>query len=141
MRTPSVNGSSAACTKRSTPWRRSWSRMTSYGPWTERLRRGLGVKAARCADWEHSSGGRRRSPAEEQPKEITMSPLRMRMLEDMKLAGLAEGTRAAYLRAVRQLAKDYRRAPGPPGGGGGPGHRPGPPPAGGGRGALPDAPP
>ena len=40
-----------------------------------------------------------------------MSPLRMRMLEDMKLAGLAEGTQASYLRAVWQLAKYYRRAP------------------------------
>jgi hypothetical protein len=40
-----------------------------------------------------------------------MSPLRMRMLEDMKLAGLAEGPQAAYLRAVWQLAKYYRRAP------------------------------
>jgi len=40
-----------------------------------------------------------------------MSPLRMRMLEDMKLAGLAEGTQVAYLRAVWQLAKYYRRAP------------------------------
>ena len=49
-----------------------------------------------------------------------MSPLRMRMLEDMKLAGLAEGTQAAYLRAVWQLAKYYRRA-GPARRGGGPG--------------------
>jgi len=40
-----------------------------------------------------------------------MSPRRMRMLEDMTLAGLAEGTQAAYLRAVWQLAKYYRRAP------------------------------
>ena len=39
-----------------------------------------------------------------------MSPLCMRMLEDMRLAGLAEGTQAAYLRAVRQLSEYYRGA-------------------------------
>jgi len=40
-----------------------------------------------------------------------MSPLRARMIEDMILAGLAEGTREAYVRAVRQLAAFYRRSP------------------------------
>jgi len=33
-----------------------------------------------------------------------MSPLRARMIEDMTLAGLTEGTRDAYVGAVRQLA-------------------------------------
>ena len=41
-----------------------------------------------------------------------MSPQRQRMIEAMILAGLSEGTQAAYLRAVWQLAKHYRRAPG-----------------------------
>jgi hypothetical protein len=36
-----------------------------------------------------------------------MSPLRARMIEDMMLAGLAEGTRNGYIRAVRQLAAFY----------------------------------
>jgi hypothetical protein len=40
-----------------------------------------------------------------------MSPLRTRMIEDMILAGLAEGTRQAYLRAVWQLTAFYRRSP------------------------------
>ena len=40
-----------------------------------------------------------------------MSPLRMRMLEDMKLAGLAEGTQQVYVTAVHQLAAHYRRSP------------------------------
>ena len=40
-----------------------------------------------------------------------MSPQRQQMIEAMILAGLSEGTQAAYLRAVWQLAKHYRRAP------------------------------
>jgi len=40
-----------------------------------------------------------------------MSPLRMRMIEDMKLAGLAAGTQATYIDAVRRLAAHYRRSP------------------------------
>jgi hypothetical protein len=40
-----------------------------------------------------------------------MSPLRMRMIEDMKLAGLAAGTQATYIDAVRKLAAHYRRSP------------------------------
>jgi len=40
-----------------------------------------------------------------------MSPQRMRMIEDMTLAGLAEGTREQYVRALWQLAAYYRRAP------------------------------
>ena len=40
-----------------------------------------------------------------------MSPLRVRMLEDMRLAGLAEGTQQVYVTAVYQLAAHYRRSP------------------------------
>jgi hypothetical protein len=44
-------------------------------------------------------------------KEQTMSPLRARMIEDMKLAGLAATTQEIYLQAVRSLAKHYNRSP------------------------------
>jgi len=40
-----------------------------------------------------------------------MRPLRMRMIEDMTLAGLAAGTQATYIDAVRKLAAHYRRSP------------------------------
>jgi hypothetical protein len=40
-----------------------------------------------------------------------MSPLRLRMIEDMTLAGLAEGTRKIYIQAVRRLAAHYRCSP------------------------------
>ncbi|MBN1851795.1 MAG: phage integrase N-terminal SAM-like domain-containing protein [Pirellulales bacterium] len=40
-----------------------------------------------------------------------MSELRNRMIQDMKLAGLVEGTAKEYLRAVRQLAAYYMVAP------------------------------
>ena len=40
-----------------------------------------------------------------------MSPLRARMIEDMTLAGLAEGTQKIYIQAVRRLAARYRRSP------------------------------
>ena len=40
-----------------------------------------------------------------------MSPLRMRMIEDMKLAGLSPGTQATYIDAVRKLVAHYRRSP------------------------------
>ena len=40
-----------------------------------------------------------------------MSPLRARMIDDMTLAGLAEGTRQIYIQAVYKLAKHYRRSP------------------------------
>ena len=40
-----------------------------------------------------------------------MSPLRMRVIEDMKLAGLSPGTQATYIAAVRKLAAQYRRSP------------------------------
>ena len=40
-----------------------------------------------------------------------MSELRNRMIQDMQLAGLVEGTRREYLRAVRQLAAYYMVSP------------------------------
>lgn len=46
-----------------------------------------------------------------EPRETTMSLLRLRMIEDMTLAGLAPGTQAIYIQAVRRLAAHYRRPP------------------------------
>jgi integrase/recombinase XerD len=40
-----------------------------------------------------------------------MTHLRQRMIEDMQLRGLAEGTQHAYVRAVRQLTKHYGKSP------------------------------
>ncbi len=40
-----------------------------------------------------------------------MSELRERMIRDLKLAGLEEGTQQAYLRSVRQLAAYYMLSP------------------------------
>ena len=40
-----------------------------------------------------------------------MSELSDRMIQDMKLAGLVDGTRREYLRAVRQLAAYYMVRP------------------------------
>ncbi len=40
-----------------------------------------------------------------------MSELRNRMIQDLKLAGLKEGTAEVYLRAVRQLAAYYMTSP------------------------------
>ena len=40
-----------------------------------------------------------------------MTPLRMRMIEDMRAAGLTPGTRAVYLDGVRRLAAHYGRSP------------------------------
>ena len=40
-----------------------------------------------------------------------MSELRNRMIEDLKLAGLVEGSREQYLRAVQQLAAYYMIPP------------------------------
>ena len=40
-----------------------------------------------------------------------MTPLRMRMIEDMVSAGLAPATQAAYVQAVRGLAAHYRCSP------------------------------
>ena len=39
------------------------------------------------------------------------TPLRRRMRQDLQLAGLAEGTQKAYLRAVKQFAAHFRKPP------------------------------
>ena len=43
--------------------------------------------------------------------ERTMTPLRLQMIEVMCQAGLARNTQAAYLRAVRALARYFSRSP------------------------------
>jgi len=40
-----------------------------------------------------------------------MTPLRNRMIDDMKLRGLSDRTQEAYVTAVRQLAKHYAKSP------------------------------
>ncbi len=40
-----------------------------------------------------------------------MKNLRQRMSEDMKLRGLAPGTQATYLEAIKALARHYHRRP------------------------------
>jgi hypothetical protein len=40
-----------------------------------------------------------------------MTPLRQRMIDDMRLAGFAERTRDVYIQAVRRLAAHYLRSP------------------------------
>ena len=40
-----------------------------------------------------------------------MTPLRLLMIDDMVAAGLSPNTQAAYIWAVRGLAKHYRRSP------------------------------
>ncbi len=40
-----------------------------------------------------------------------MTELRKRMVEDMQLVSLSQGTQEAYIRVVRQLAGHFRRSP------------------------------
>jgi hypothetical protein len=40
-----------------------------------------------------------------------MTPLRIRMIEDMRTAGLTSGTQSIYLDGVRRLAAHYGRSP------------------------------
>jgi integrase/recombinase XerD len=40
-----------------------------------------------------------------------MTELRRRMIQDMRLRGLAEGTQRAYVKAVRNLARHFNRSP------------------------------
>ena len=56
-------------------------------------------------------GWRRPAGSMLQRRETSMTPLRARMIEDMTLAGLAAGTQAIYIQAVRRLAAHYRRSP------------------------------
>ncbi len=41
-------------------------------------------------------------------EDITITELRKRMIADMQLAGLSQGTQEAYVRVVRQLAAHFR---------------------------------
>src|ERR1700686_3793742 len=80
--------------------------------WTERLRRRLGWLRSHWVIGRILSNRRAGSrPADHQRKETTMSPLRARMIEDMTLAGLAQGTQKIYAQAVYRLAAHYRRSP------------------------------
>ena len=45
------------------------------------------------------------------PSTATVSPLRQRMLDDMRMRNLAPKTQSAYVRAVRSLARFLRRSP------------------------------
>ena len=40
-----------------------------------------------------------------------MTPLRQRMIDDMRLVGLSDGTQQVYLDAVARLARHYKRSP------------------------------
>jgi integrase/recombinase XerD len=40
-----------------------------------------------------------------------MTPLRRRMIQDMRLAGLSEGTQRVYVQAVKRLADHFNRSP------------------------------
>ena len=42
---------------------------------------------------------------------VEVSPLRRRMCEDMRLAGLAESTQESYIYAVTKLQKEFKRHP------------------------------
>lgn len=50
-------------------------------------------------------------PLQEPQKKPAASPLRQRMIEDMRLRYLSEGTQDAYLRAVSELACYYDKSP------------------------------
>jgi len=47
----------------------------------------------------------------DQPHNVTVSPLRQRMLEDMAMRGLREGTQRDYIRFVRSFAAFLKRPP------------------------------
>lgn len=40
-----------------------------------------------------------------------MSALRLRLIEDLQLAGMGERTQEAYVRAVRQLSEYFGKSP------------------------------
>src|SRR5271165_993070 len=90
--------------------------LTPTADWTKRLRRGMGGAGwVGCADWGVIPWDFRPLWLEffgPQPRKgITMSELSNRMIRDMQLAGLVEGTRREYLRGVRQLAAYYMVSP------------------------------
>lgn len=44
-------------------------------------------------------------------KELSMTPLRRRMMQDLRLRNLAENTQEAYLRSVAKLAQHFHKSP------------------------------
>ena len=77
--------------------------------WTERLRRRAGFVEG-CGWCICSGAGTELLVSELEPR-TTMTPLRQRMIDDMRLAGFAERTRDVYIQAVRRLAAHYMRSP------------------------------
>src|SRR5450759_4063369 len=63
-----------------------------------------------CCELRQSASLRDRSRAMDTSNQ-GISPLRQRMLEDMRMRKLSPKTQAAYIRSVRQLAGYLRRAP------------------------------
>ena len=79
--------------------------------WTDGFAEGE-IAAAVVKNWGISwCGSADAAGAPFNQRETLMSPLRLRMIEDMKLAGLGWRTQAAYIAGVRRLAAHYRRSP------------------------------
>ena len=80
--------------------------------WTDGFAEGsVGPRPVRELDYLFGGVGPVGSDRHSAERRFQMSPLRMRMIEDMKLAGLSPGTQATYIDAVRKLAAYYRRSP------------------------------
>ena len=80
--------------------------------WTDGFAEGsVGPRPVRELDYLFGGVGPVGSDRHSAERTFQMSPLRMRMIEDMKLAGLSPGTQATYVDAVRKLAAYYRRSP------------------------------
>lgn len=72
---------------------------------------GRRVLASVCAGGYPLQWAGRGRPVATSEGRSTMTPLRARMIADMKLAGLAVETRKAYTRGVQRLAMHYHRRP------------------------------
>lgn len=59
----------------------------------------------------HSSQSSPQAPPPSGTPQRPSSELRRRMLQDLQLAGLSQGTQEAYLRTVRQLAEHFKTSP------------------------------
>ena len=80
--------------------------------WTDGFAEGsVGPRPVRELDYLFGGVGPVGSDRHSAERRFQMSPLRMRMIEDMKLAGSSPGTQATYIDAVRKLAAYYRRSP------------------------------